>query len=309
MNRKVIIIGSGPAGLTAATYAARANLEPLVFEGSQPGGQLTITTDVENYPGFPNGILGPELMGKFRDQAKRFGAECHFKHVTKVDLSDHPFKVWVADETYTSDTIIIATGATARLLGLESETRLMGHGVSACATCDGFFFKDKKVLVIGGGDSAMEEANFLTKFAAEVQIIHRRDSLRASKIMQDRIMNNPKITIQWNTVIEDIEGNEAEGVSGVSLRDTRTNEVRQEPCDGVFLAIGHVPNTELFDAVLDLDDQKYIRTVDASSRTSIAGVFACGDVQDHVYRQAITAAGTGCMAAMDAEKYLESLAV
>jgi len=308
LDPEVIIIGSGPAGLTAATYAARANLEPLVFEGSQPGGQLTITTDVENYPGFPDGILGPDLMDKFRDQAKRFGAECHFKHVTKVDLSDRPFKVWVADETYTSDTIIIATGATARLLDLESETRLMGHGVSACATCDGFFFKDKKVLVIGGGDSAMEEANFLTKFAAEVQIVHRRDALRASKIMQDRIMNNPRITIQWNTVLEDIEGNEADGVSGVSLRDTRTDEVRQEACDGVFLAIGHVPNTELFDAVLDLDDQKYIRTVDASSRTSIAGVFACGDVQDHVYRQAITAAGTGCMAAMDAEKYLESLA-
>jgi len=309
MNRKVIIIGSGPAGLTAATYAARANLKPLVFEGSQPGGQLTITTDVENYPGFPDGILGPDLMGKFRDQAKRFGAECHFKHVTKVDLSDRPFKVWVADETYTSDTIIIATGATARLLGLESETRLMGHGVSACATCDGFFFKDKKVLVVGGGDSAMEEANFLTKFAAEVQIVHRRDALRASKIMQDRIMDNQKISIQWNTVMEDIEGNETDGVSSVILRDTRTDEVRQEPCDGVFLAIGHVPNTELFDAVLDLDDQKYIRTVEASSRTSIAGVFACGDVQDHVYRQAITAAGTGCMAAMDAEKYLESLAI
>ena len=308
MNRKVIIIGSGPAGLTAATYAARANLEPLVFEGSQPGGQLTITTDVENYPGFPEGILGPDLMDKFRDQAKRFGAECYFKHVTKVDLSGRPFKVWVVDETYTSDTIIIATGATARLLGLESETRLMGHGVSACATCDGFFFKDKKVIVIGGGDSAMEEANFLTKFAAEVQIIHRRDALRASKIMQERIMNNPKITIQWNTVLEDIKGNEADGVSGVSLRDTRTDEVRKESCDGVFLAIGHVPNTELFDAVLDLDDQKYIRTDNASSRTSIAGVFACGDVQDHIYRQAITAAGTGGMAAMDAEKYLESLA-
>ena len=304
----VLIIGSGPAGYTAAIYTSRAGLKTILYKGDQPGGQLTITTDVENYPGFPEGILGPELMDKFRDQAKRFGAECHFKHVTKVDLSDRPFKVWVADETYTSDTLIIATGATARLLGLESETRLMGHGVSACATCDGFFFKDKKVLVIGGGDSAMEEANFLTKFAAEVQIIHRRDALRASKIMQDRIMNNPKITIQWNTALEDIEGNEANGVSGVSLRDTRTDEVRQEPCDGVFLAIGHVPNTELFDAVLDLDDQKYIRTIDASSRTSIAGVFACGDVQDHVYRQAITAAGTGCMAAMDAEKYLESLA-
>ena len=307
MNRKVIIIGSGPAGLTAATYAARANLEPLVFEGSQPGGQLTITTDVENYPGFPDGILGPDLMDKFRDQAKRFGAECHFKHVTKVDLSDRPFKVWVADETYTSDTIIIATGATARLLGLESETRLMGHGVSACATCDGFFFKDKKVLVIGGGDSAMEEANFLTKFAAEVQIAHRRDALRASKIMQDRIMNNSKITIQWNTVLEEIKGTAEDGVSGVILRDTRTDEVRQEAYDGVFLAIGHVPNTELFDVALDMDEQKYIRTIDASTKTSIAGVFACGDVQDHVYRQAVTAAGTGCMAAMDAEKYLESL--
>ena len=308
MNRKVIIIGSGPAGLTAATYAARANLEPLVFEGSQPGGQLTITTDVENYPGFPDGILGPDLMDKFRDQAKRFGAECHFKHVNKVDLSDRPFKVWVADETYTSDTIIIATGATARLLGLKSETRLMGHGVSACATCDGFFFKDKKVLVIGGGDAAMEEANFLTKFAAEVQIVHRRDTLRASKIMQDRVMNNPKITIKWNTVLEEIKGTAEDGVSGVILRDTRTDEVRQEAYDGVFLAIGHVPNTELFDVALDMDEQKYIRTIDASTKTSIAGVFACGDVQDHVYRQAVTAAGTGCMAAMDVEKYLESLA-
>ena len=308
MNRKVIIIGSGPAGLTAATYAARANLEPLVFEGSQPGGQLTITTDVENYPGFPDGILGPDLMDKFRDQAKRFGAECHFKHVNKVDLSDRPFKVWVADETYTSDTIIIATGATARLLGLESETRLMGHGVSACATCDGFFFKDKKVLVIGGGDAAMEEANFLTKFAAEVQIVHRRDTLRASKIMQDRVMNNPKITIKWNTVLEEIKGTAEDGVSGVILRDTRTDEVRQEAYDGVFLAIGHVPNTELFDVALDMDEQKYIRTIDASTKTSIAGVFACGDVQDHIYRQAVTAAGTGCMAAMDVEKYLESLA-
>ena len=271
----------------ALPISARANLEPLVFEGSQPGGQLTITTDVENYPGFPDGILGPDLMDKFRDQAKRFGAECHFKHVNKVDLSDRPFKVWVADETYTSDTIIIATGATARLLGLESETKLMGHGVSACATCDGFFFKDKKVLVIGGGDAAMEEANFLTKFAAEVQIVHRRDTLRASKIMQDRVMNNPKITIKWNTVLEEIKGTVEDGVSGVILRDTRTDEVRQEAYDGVFLAIGHVPNTELFDVALDMDEQKYIRTIDASTRTSIAGVFACGDVQDHVYRQEI----------------------
>ena len=255
MNRKVIIIGSGPAGLTAATYAARANLEPLVFEGVQPGGQLTITTDVENYPGFPDGIMGPDLMDKFRDQAKRFGAECYFKHVTKVDLESNPFKVWVADEAFTSDSIIIATGATAKLLGLESEKNLMGHGVSACATCDGFFFKDKKVFVIGGGDSAMEEASFLTKFASEVQIIHRRNELRASKIMQDRVLNNPKIHIQWNTTLEDIKGNVDDGVSAVILKDIISGDIRSEECDGVFLAIGHTPNTELFDNFLNLDEK------------------------------------------------------
>ena len=305
MNRKVIIIGSGPAGLTAATYAARANLQPLVFEGAQPGGQLTITTDVENYPGFPNGIMGPDLMDKFREQAKRFGAKCYFKHVTKVDLDSNPFKIWVGDETYTADSIIIATGATARLLGLESEKELMGHGVSACATCDGFFFKDKKVFVVGGGDSAMEEANFLTKFASDVQIIHRRDELRASKIMQDRVINNPKINIQWNTTLEDIEGNVNDGVSAVVLRDTISGDLRNEECDGVFLAIGHTPNTELFDNFLDLDDKKYIRTDNDSTKTSVSGIFACGDVQDSIYRQAVTAAGSGCMAAIDAEKFLE----
>ena len=307
MNRKVIIIGSGPAGLTAATYAARANLEPLVFEGVQPGGQLTITTDVENYPGFPDGILGPDLMDKFRDQAKRFGAECYFKHVTKVDLESNPFKVWVADETFTSDSIIIATGATAKLLGLESEKNLMGHGVSACATCDGFFFKDKKVFVIGGGDSAMEEASFLTKFASEVQIIHRRNELRASKIMQDRVLNNPKIHIQWNTTLEDIKGNVDDGVSAVILKDIISGDIRSEECDGVFLAIGHTPNTELFDNFLNLDEKKYICTDDNSTKTSVPGIFACGDVQDSIYRQAVTAAGSGCMAAIDAERYLESI--
>ena len=279
----------------------------MVFEGVQPGGQLTITTDVENYPGFPDGIMGPDLMDKFRDQAKRFGAECYFKHVTKVDLESNPFKVWVADETFTSDSIIIATGATAKLLGLESEKNLMGHGVSACATCDGFFFKDKKVFVIGGGDSAMEEASFLTKFASEVQIIHRRNELRASKIMQDRVLNNPKIHIQWNTTLEDIKGNVDDGVSAVILKDIISGDIRSEECDGVFLAIGHTPNTELFDNFLNLDEKKYICTDDNSTKTSVPGIFACGDVQDSIYRQAVTAAGSGCMAAIDAERYLESI--
>ncbi len=307
MNRKVIIIGSGPAGLTAALYTARANLNPLVFEGSQPGGQLTITTDVENYPGFPEGIMGPELMDKFRDQATRFGAECHFKHVTKVNFSEPPYKVWVADECYTAETIIIATGASAKMLGLESESELMGYGVSACATCDGYFFKDKKVIVVGGGDSAMEEAIYLTKFASEVLIVHRRDEFRASKIMVERALNNLKIKVAWNTVVADILGTQKKGVHSVMLKDTQNDKTREEACDGVFMAIGHIPNTDLFVEALDADQAGYIFTKNGSTATNLDGVFACGDVQDNVYRQAVTAAGSGCMAAIDAEKYLENL--
>ena len=305
VNRKVIIIGSGPAGLTAAIYAGRANLNPLVFEGNQPGGQLTITTDVENYPGFPDGVQGPEMMELFRKQAQRFGAETKMKHVSRVDFSERPFKVWVNDDLFFGDSIIISTGASARTLGLDSEKELMGYGVSTCATCDGYFFKDKKLLIVGGGDSAMEESIFLTKFASEVWIVHRRDQFRASKIMQDRIEKNPKIHVHWNSVVEDIQGTKETSVTSVVLKDTTTSELREESCDGVFLAIGHTPNTSLFTDSLEMNENGYILTKNGSSVTNISGVFACGDVQDHVYRQAITAAGSGCQAAIDAERYLE----
>ena len=305
MHKKVIIIGSGPAGLTAAVYAARANLEPLVFEGSQPGGQLTITTDVENFPGFPDGIMGPELMDHMRKQAVRFGATCEYKTVTKTDFSNNPFKIWVNDDEYTADTIIVSTGASARLLGLDSEKELMGYGVSACATCDGFFFKEKEVLVVGGGDSAAEEAIFLTKFASKVTIVHRRDEFRASKIMADRVLNNEKIDIMWNSAIEDIHGAKDTGVTGVKIKDTISGDLRDVSCDGIFMAIGHVPNTNIFKGQIDLNEKGYITTQPDTTNTNVSGVFACGDVQDQVYRQAITAAGTGCMSAMDAERWLE----
>ena len=306
MIRNVIIIGTGPAGLTAALYCSRANLEPLVFEGKQPGGQLTITTDVENYPGFQEGILGPDLMNNFRAQAKRFGSEIVNYNIDKVDFTTSPFMVWAGDKLYQSHSIIISTGASAKLLGLESEKKLMGYGVSACATCDAFFFKEKKVFVVGGGDSAMEEAMFLTKFASSVTIIHRKDSFRASKIMQDKTRNNDKIDVMWNATVVDMIGDPGDGgLKSIDIKNVHTGEISNIPCDGLFLGIGHTPNSKMFVNQLDLDKSGYIITKERSSKTSIDGVFAAGDIMDPTYRQAVTAAGTGCMAALDAERFLD----
>ncbi len=305
-HHRVIILGSGPAGLTAAIYAARANLEPLVIEGFQPGGQLTITTDVENYPGFPKGILGPEFMEEFKKQAERFSTKFVFGDVMAVNLKKRPFEIVAGKDTYTCDALIIATGASAKLLGLESEKKLMGYGVSACATCDGFFFKDKEVIVVGGGDTAIEEALFLTKYATNVTVIHRRNELRASKIMQDRAKKNPKVSFIWDSVVEEIYGDAKNGgVTGVRLHNVKTSKRQDLKLDGVFIAIGHEPNTKLFAGQLEMDELGYLITKNGTT-TSVAGVFACGDVQDRIYRQAVTAAGSGCMAAIDAERFLES---
>jgi thioredoxin reductase (NADPH) len=308
--RPVIIIGSGPAGLTAAIYTARANLNPLVIEGEpsstsdQPGGQLMLTTDVENYPGFADGIMGPELMARMREQASRFGATFRTEKVTRIDFTERPFGVWVRDTEYRAESVIITTGAQSLMLGLEAESRLIGHGLSTCATCDGFFFRGQEIAVVGGGDSALEEAIFLTKFAEKVTVIHRRDSLRASKIMQDRAFANPRTEFLWNHVVTDLLGDTK--LEGARVRNVGTGEEHDLAVSGVFVAIGHRPNTDLFKGVLDMDDNGYLVTVPGTSRTNIPGVFAAGDVQDHTYRQAVTAAGSGCMAAIDAERWLEA---
>jgi len=307
--KKVVIIGSGPAGLTAALYTARANLEPLVYEGMQPGGQLTITTEVENFPGFENGIMGPELMEIMRKQAKRFGAELISKEIISVDFSKRPFKLVDSSKNEVlAESVIIATGAKARLLGLPSEKEYMGYGVSACATCDGFFYRGLKVLVVGGGDTAMEEANFLTKFASEVVIVHRRNEFRASKIMQDKVKANKKISFLLDSVIEEVIGETKDGkkyVTGAKIKNVKTGEISEVKCDGIFIAIGHEPNTSMFKDYIDLDQNGFIITKPKSTATNIPGVFACGDVQDNYYRQAISAAGTGCMAAIDAERFID----
>ncbi len=307
-HHQLIIIGSGPAGLTAALYSARANLQPVVYEGSQPGGQLMITTDVENYPGFPSGVMGPEMMEIFRKQAHRFGAESRFEMITSIDLSSRPFKMESDRGTrLSSDAVIIATGASAKLLGIPSESHFMGYGVSACATCDGFFFRDQDVVVVGGGDTAMEEASYLTRFARKVTIVHRRDEFRASAIMAERALANPKVEVIWDSVIDEIlgENEPIKRVTGVRLRNLKSDEVTTLEAGGVFMAIGHKPNTEIFGDQLKRDDNGYLRVTPGSTFTEIEGVFAAGDVQDHVYRQAVTAAGSGCMAAIDAERWLE----
>jgi len=303
--RNMVIIGSGPAGLTAAIYAARANLQPLLIEGKEPGGQLTLTTLVENYPGFADGIMGPQLMEDMRKQAQRFGAEVVNGYVHAVKLTEQPFRVYYGEEEIVAKTVVISTGSSAKLIGLESEMQLMGHGVSTCATCDGFFYRGKEIAVVGGGDSAMEEATFLTKFATRVSVIHRRDALRASKIMQDRAQRNPKIHFIWNTVVEEVLGSRETGVSGLQLKDIKSQQPSRLKVDGLFVAIGHNPNTEIFRGQIDLDDRGYIISRPDSTRTNISGVFACGDVQDPVFRQAISAAGSGCMAAMESERWLE----
>ena len=309
-HHHVIIIGSGPAGLTSAIYTARASLAPLVIEGEpsstsdQPGGQLMLTTEVENFPGFPDGIMGPELMMKFREQAARFGATFLTEKVTAVDFTARPFTVWVREQQFTADAIIVSTGAQSLMLGLPGEQRLLGYGVSTCATCDGFFFRGQEIAVVGGGDSAIEEATFLTKFASKVSLLVRRDELRASRIMQDRAMANPKIELVWNTVVDELIGETK--LEGAVIRNTVTGETSTLPVTGLFVAIGHRPNTDLFKGVLDMEDSGYLITRAGSSYTNVDGVFACGDVQDHTYRQAITAAGSGCMAAIDAERWLEA---